>query len=166
MSRKSSISNRKADIGISINMVVIIALAVFAVFLIMGFVTGGWSYFTGAFKGATGGTGGYEAAKIRCDQFCVSYQGAGCPTSGYAFERLKQSQAFGYDTNNDGVSNNDFFSCLGSCSAPSGFEGTEGEGTEGECIDSVISNCKCSSVSAETEAADAGGAAAGGDIVK
>ena len=112
---------RKAQ-GISINMIVIIALAVFVVFLVMGFVTGGWSYFAGAFKGATGGTGGsYDAARIRCDQWCETYK-----STGSGLDRMNAPQNFGYDANGDGDATNDCFQCIGD--APG-------------CEDEVISGC-------------------------
>jgi hypothetical protein len=121
--------SKKAQ-GISINMIVIIALAVFTIFLIMGFATGGWSYFTGAFKGATGGSGGYDTAKIRCDQFCNSLKNSGCIEGSAADKRVTDHMPFGYDTNEDGDGSNDYFRCEGSC-----------DSRGGECVGKVIGTC-------------------------
>jgi len=123
---------RKAQ-GISINMIVVIAIAVFVVFLVLGFVSGGWQYFAGSFGSATKGTGGFEAAKIKCDTWCTSYQSSGCPTDGYARNRLYNTQFHGADTNNDGELN-DCFSCLGV---------VNNADCSGDMIDNVIQNCAC-----------------------
>jgi len=122
-------SSKKAQ-GISINMIVVIAIAVFVVFLVLGFATGGWSYFAGAFGGATKGIGGYESAKIKCDQWCISYQSAGCPDTGYVRERLYTNVMATADTNGDGAIN-DCFSCLGDADCI------------GEEISGVITSCGC-----------------------
>jgi hypothetical protein len=104
-------TNKKAQ-GISINMIVVIAIAVFVVFLVLGFASGGWNYFAGAFGSATKGTGGYEAAKIKCDTWCTSYQGGGCPDSGYLYNRMYNEQGATADTDGNGALD-DCFSCLG-----------------------------------------------------
>ena len=120
---------RKAQ-GISINMIVIIAIAVFVVFLVLGFMTGGWQYFAGAFGSATKGTGGYEAANIKCTQWCTSYQSAGCPDSGYLYNRLYRNQMATADTDGNGVMD-DCFSCLGDATC------------DGEGISEVLGSCGC-----------------------
>ena len=93
--------------GISINMLVVIALAVFAVFLVIGFMTGGFSYFAGAFGEITKGTAGEESARIKCQQFCASYISAGSPEftagdSSYWDERLCAPR-YDIDLNNNGI---------------------------------------------------------------
>ena len=61
-------------------MLVIIALAVFVVFIVLGFTTGGWTKFAGLFGAATTGAGsGDEAARITCETFCTQYANAGRP---------------------------------------------------------------------------------------
>ncbi len=123
-------TNKKAQ-GISINMIVVIAITVFVVFLVLGFASGGWNYFAGAFGSATKGTGGYEAAKIKCDTWCTSYQNSGCPTSGYQYDRIQNSQKSTADTDGDGEMN-DCFSCLGDASC------------DGDSISDVLNGkCKC-----------------------
>jgi len=97
--------------GLSINMLVIIALAIFVIFLVLGFLTGGWKYFAGMFGSATKGAGGYEVAKIKCDNWCLTYQQAGCP-AGYLKTRLTAEHSFATDTNEDGEFN-DCYSCAG-----------------------------------------------------
>ena len=73
-------ANRKGQ-GLSINMLVIIALAVFVVFIVLGFTTGGWTKFAGLFGAATTGAGsGIDAAAITCDNYCSLYVNAGSPT--------------------------------------------------------------------------------------
>lgn len=75
-------ANKKGQ-GLSINMLVIIALAVFVVFIVLGFTTGGWTKFAGLFGAATTGAGsGDEAARITCDSFCTQYANAGRPPIG------------------------------------------------------------------------------------
>ena len=118
--------------GLSINMLVIIALAIFVIFLVLGFLTGGWKYFAGMFGAATKGGGGYDAAKIKCDQWCNSYRDAGCP-GGYMWTRLTSQQDFGSDTNNDGQMN-DCYNCIGDATCG------------GEAIDNVIGTCGCGTV--------------------
>lgn len=103
------IENEKGQ-GISINMLIIIALAVFAVFLILGFVSGGWSYFAGAFGQATKGTGGAESAEIRCKTSCATWITAGCPGSAtdptYSWKKVHNAQE-GLDFNGDGIIGDD-----------------------------------------------------------
>jgi len=120
---------RKAQ-GISINMIVVIAIAVFVVFLVLGFATGGWRYFAEAFGGATKGVGGFEAAKIKCETWCISFQTDRCPTSGTIATKMTSSHAQTADTNGDGALN-DCFSCMGSASCA------------GEAISNVLSSCTC-----------------------
>ena len=115
-------------------MIVVIAIAVFVVFLVLGFATGGWSYFAGAFGGATKGTGGFESAQIKCETWCNSYQSAGCPDTGYVQSRLYANQPATADTNGDGEVN-DCFNCLGDASC------------DGEKISNVLRSCECGSVS-------------------
>ena len=67
---------RKAQ-GLSINMLVIIALAVFVVFIVLGFTTGGWTKFAGLFSASTTGTGsGEEGVRITCETHCTQYANA------------------------------------------------------------------------------------------
>ena|GEM_PF-3269161 len=129
------IQNEKGQ-GISINMLIIIALAVFAIFLVLGFVSGGWSYFAGAFGGVTKGTGGYDQAKINCDSWCVSYKNVNCPTdtSHYLYKKLHDDHFFTTDVNGDGDPSNDCYNCLESVSD------TE---CTGETIGNVLFSCKC-----------------------
>jgi len=121
--------NRKAQ-GISINIIVMIAIAVFVVFLILGFVTGGWSYFGGAFGGVTKSAGGYDTAKIKCEQWCMSFQNDDCPTSGTTYEMMYGTHLQNSDTNGDGEMN-DCYSCLGDAECA------------GEAIDVVLTRCQC-----------------------
>jgi hypothetical protein len=75
-------ANKKGQ-GLSINMLVIIALAVFVVFIVLGFTTGGWTKFAGLFGAATTGAGsGDEAARITCETFCTQYANSGRPDIG------------------------------------------------------------------------------------
>jgi len=126
--------NKKGQ-GISINMLIIIALAVFTVFLVLGFMSGGWSYFAGAFKGVAGGSGsGMETAKVKCDRWCVTYKNDDCRSGTTIHTKLTTMQLFGYDTNGDGNSTNDCFQCTG---------GTPDCGPDGEEIGNVIGGCSC-----------------------
>ena len=94
--------NKKGQ-GLSINTLVIIALAVFVIFLVIGFVTSGWSFFTSKFQVAK--VTGEDVAKSKCDTWCASWQSAGRPdvgTSGYWYDRLC-AERFDVDINGDGV---------------------------------------------------------------
>ena len=98
-------ANRKGQ-GLSINMLVIIALAVFVVFIVLGFTTGGWTKFAGLFGAATTGAGsGDEAARITCDSFCTQYANAGRPgiDTGDVWETKLISDRNDIDLDGDGT---------------------------------------------------------------
>ena len=57
---------------LSINMLVIVAMAIFTLFLIVGFVLGGFSYFKGLFGGVSSQP--TEVAKINCQRDLLSAQ--------------------------------------------------------------------------------------------
>ena len=101
-------ANRKGQ-GLSINMLVIIALAVFVVFIVLGFTTGGWTKFAGLFGAATTGAGsGDEAARITCDSFCTQYANAGRPTidstgSGDVWHKKLYAERDDIDLDGDGT---------------------------------------------------------------
>ena len=118
--------------GISINMIVVIAIAVFVVFLVLGFATGGWRYFAEAFGGASKSASGYDAAKIKCETWCTSYQNDRCPTdtTKAIYKRLYDSHDQTSDTNSDGELN-DCFSCRGNANC------------DGEAISNVLTRCDC-----------------------
>lgn len=63
---------------LSINMLVIVALAIFALFLIIGFVIGGFGFFTGIFKEISG-KDPVEVIKIKCDTSFTNWGSAGRP---------------------------------------------------------------------------------------
>jgi hypothetical protein len=97
-------ANRKGQ-GLSINMLVIIALAVFVVFIVLGFTTGGWTKFAGLFGAATQGAGsGLEAARITCDSFCAQYTNAGRPdiSSGDVWSDKLYAERDDIDLDSDG----------------------------------------------------------------
>ncbi|MDP7260821.1 MAG: hypothetical protein QGI80_02545 [archaeon] len=98
-------ANKKGQ-GLSINMLVIIALAVFVVFIVLGFTTGGWTKFAGLFGAATTGAGsGDEAARITCDSFCTQYANAGRPgiDTGDVWETKLISDRNDIDLDGDGT---------------------------------------------------------------
>lgn len=61
---KKSLGNKKG-MELSINLLVIVALAVFALFLIIGFVLGGFSYFKNIFGGLSATPG--QVAQTKCE---------------------------------------------------------------------------------------------------
>jgi len=95
--------NKKGQ-GISINVLVILALAVFSVFLVIGFITGGFSFFAGAFGEVTKATSGDESARLNCEQSCTSYltSGSPSPVSDFWKEKLCEDR-FEIDLNGDGL---------------------------------------------------------------
>ncbi len=106
--------NNKAQ-GLSINMLVIIALAVFVIFLIVGFVTSGWGYFSKSFSSVK--VEGQSVARQKCLNWCSQWQAQGSSqvnTSTYWNSTLCGTHN-DTDLNGDGV--NDAYSCRGS---PSG----------------------------------------------
>lgn len=78
--------NQKGQ-GVSINTLIVIALAVFAVFIVINFVSGGVGQFTTMFKGATGSSG-YQAARAQCGTACANWMTENCPTSGYTNDQV------------------------------------------------------------------------------
>ncbi len=108
-------ANKKGQ-GLSINMLVIIALAVFVVFIVLGFTTGGWTKFAGLFGAATTGAGsGLEAARITCDSFCTQYANAGRPdiAPGDVWDdKLKATRA-DIDLDGDGRIDGEWYVCTG-----------------------------------------------------
>ncbi|MFH1424456.1 MAG: hypothetical protein ABIG20_02110 [archaeon] len=93
--------------GLSINMLVVIALAVFVIFLVFGFLTGGWSYFAGAFGGLTQ-QGEMDIARSKCQTDCTLYITQGRPlidendADDYWNKKLLQTRN-DVDTNGDGI---------------------------------------------------------------
>lgn len=100
--------NKKAQ-GLSIRMIVIIALAVFVLFLIIGFVTGGWAYFA-KILGLQTEISGEAIVANKCSISCSTYVSAGCPNSGAKYNEVYNSIDI-KDVDNDGTA--DCYSCLG-----------------------------------------------------
>jgi len=69
--KKYAFRNKKG-VELSINMLVIVALAVFALFLIMGFVIGGFDFFKKLFWGIS--TQPEDIAKLNCQKDLNSYR--------------------------------------------------------------------------------------------
>ena len=97
-------------------MLVVIALAVFVIFLVLGFMTGGWSYFAGLFGGAVkGGSSGQDAARIKCQTVCASYASSGSPqisltSTDYWGDRILGTK---HDVDLDGDGQTDYYCCRG-----------------------------------------------------
>ena len=107
--------------GLSINTLVIIALAVFVIFLVIGFVTSGWGYFTNLF-GGTLKHDPVETARTKCNQWCATWQATGTPEvtdNDYWDKRLcDERRDRGIDFDNDGVIDSaDGYSCRGGVGA-------------------------------------------------
>jgi len=103
--------NQKAQ-GISIRMLIVIALAVFVIFLVLTFVTGGWKYFSTTFKSVTEHPP-EEVAAVKCQEACARYVNAGCPASG-AFYDLVYVARRDVDFDGDGeLTAADEYSCVG-----------------------------------------------------
>jgi len=117
----------------SINIIVVIAIAVFSLTLILGFATSGWHYFANLFGGVTKTTGGYDSARIKCDQACISYQNANCPKTGEPYKQMYGTRMQNSDTNGDGEMN-DCYSCLGYAASIE---------CDGESMDNVLTACDC-----------------------
>ena len=100
---KRSIRNKKG-MELSINMLVIVALAIFSLFLLVGFVLGGFSYFKGIFGSVS--TQPSEVAKVKCQSDLLSarniYRGNPVPATSKAFEQLCDER-FDVDFNNNGL---------------------------------------------------------------
>ena len=87
--------NQKGQ-GVSINTLIIIALAVFAVFIVINFVSGGVGQFSALLGGATG-TSEYQAAKARCGTYCTNWVNEGCPTTGYTYQQVTTTRTADLD---------------------------------------------------------------------
>lgn len=99
--------NKKSQ-GMSIRMIVIIAIAVFVLFLVIGFVTGGWAYFANLLKGGT--TSGSEAASLNCERWCTGWINKGCPSDdAYYDKQVNVICHTDVDFDNDGT--NDPYYC-------------------------------------------------------
>jgi len=109
-----SMRNNKAQ-GLSISTLVIIALAVFVIFLVIGFVTSGWSFFTSKFGAVKGEE--LDAARIKCNTICASYTAQGSPEIGPedTWDVALCQARTDFDLNNDGIKDDfDEFTCRGS----------------------------------------------------
>ena len=131
MSYFLSMRNNKAQ-GLSINMLVIIALAVFVIFLIVGFVTSGWGYFSKSFSSVKveGGT----LARQECLNWCTHWKAQGSPTIGSTGEYWHDTLCGPHndvDFENDGT--NDVYSCRGTVTATSPATAHSEILTEQEC---------------------------------
>ncbi len=103
--------------GLPIGTLVLIALAVFVLFLIIGFVTSGWSFFSGKFGLIKEGTSGYDEAANKCQTWCSQWVSTGKPgtdENGYLisgstwYARLCSSHS---DIDLDGDGTEDTYSC-------------------------------------------------------
>ncbi len=106
-------TNNNKGQGLPIGTLVLIALAVFVLFLIIGFVTSGWSFFSGKFGLIKEGTSAEDVAINKCQTWCASWESAGQPTSGTYYDRLCNIHN-DLDLNGDGtIDNADEYSCRG-----------------------------------------------------
>ena len=95
----------KRGIELSINMLVIISLAVFSLFLIIGFVLGGFSFFRDIFGGFTQRSPD-EVAQVKCQTAYTNWKNAGSPdiVSGNRWGEQLCGDRWDVDFDNDGVS--------------------------------------------------------------
>jgi len=140
-------ANRKGQ-GLSINMLVIIALAVFVVFIVLGFTTGGWTRFAGLFGAATTGAGsGIDAAAITCDNYCSLYVNAGSPTvaGGDTWDKRLISVRTDIDIDGDGFADTcDSLGCEDGyyCVKDPGVTGTLEKDPKNFAAEGPISTCR------------------------
>ncbi len=93
----------KKGVELSINMLVIVALAVFALFLIIGFVLGGFGFFRSLFGEVTKQKP-EELAQINCERSLTGWKNTGSPDiAGSRWEDELCKQRYDIDFNNDGI---------------------------------------------------------------
>ncbi|HIJ98335.1 TPA: hypothetical protein H1005_00115 [archaeon] len=99
-------TRNKKGVELSINMLVIVALAVFALFLIIGFVIGGFSFFRDIFGGFTERSP-EEVAQIKCQTAHTNWKNLGSPeirnVPGDRWYKDLCADRYDIDFNKDGV---------------------------------------------------------------
>ena len=121
----------KSAFSLSIRMIIVIALSVFVIFMVMEFVSGGWSYFTKTFRETTETSGPGGSATIRCRNLCNGWTSAGCPVGGYFYEQVNTVCHMDVDWDNDGEA--DGYYCVENENAPTDCE-----------IGAILSKSECS----------------------
>ena len=110
--KKYTFRNKKG-VELSINMLVIVALAVFALFLIIGFVVGGFSFFSDIFRGFTERSP-TEVAQLKCQTAHTNWKNAGSPeiVNDDRWDIQLCNDRMDIDFNNDGVKDDiDVYQC-------------------------------------------------------